>query len=200
MVYRAAPETAHAGAAVVHRVRQHQSIVDADKDARVLAQLRRPGGDHLEQGLEVWQEVGPIGGPVAHLHVDVEMIVARPGRHRVTLDQRALQPGRHAAVGAGQPCEFVHAIAIEEIEPLVGQLEAGHARPVARPPGGDVVAKGLRPLPSRGVDPPFYCLSCRRSAALSVLSVLEGQPQVAARDANPQAQGRVGGTRLHPTA
>ena len=107
MIDRAGPERPHADTAVVDGVRHHVTIFDADETAGNLAHGVAPRPDHLEEGAAVLRQSGPERGPVAHLNVDVEVIIARPRRQAVILDPGALQAG-------GNPVRRGHRLKLED--------------------------------------------------------------------------------------
>ncbi len=193
MVDRPAPEAAHVGAAVVHRVRQHQPVVDADEVARVPAQLVPPAPDQLEEGAQVGQPVAAVGRPVAHLDVDVEVVVARPRRHLIFLDPRPLQ-GRRDPARRGESGELVHAVVVEERERRVGQREPRHVRPVGRPPAPAVRPQHRRAAPGRRVEQPRRRGDRRRV----VVAVDDRDPEVRAGPPVAEAERRIGGPALDP--
>lgn len=132
VVDRSGPEGAHADAAVIHRMRHHIPVVDPDKVLCILPQHRQPGPDQPEHRFEILEQPRPVRGPVAHLHIDVEMIVAGPGRQFMILDPGSLQTGGHP-VGRGHRLEAEKSQIVALLHHLVAAVERGYPFPEALP-------------------------------------------------------------------
>ena len=80
------PEPAHAGAAIIHRMSEHDAVIDTQEHFCVVPQRVLPREDQVEEGTQVIRLVAVESWLVTHLHVDVEVVVAGPGGHLVLLD------------------------------------------------------------------------------------------------------------------
>ena len=132
VIHRAGPETAHADAAVIHGVRDHIAVVNANEAFGVAAHLLFPAFEHLPERLEVVEKSGATGGPVAHLDIDVEVEIGTPGRKFFIFDPRSLQP-------CGETVGGSHALELEETGIVTGVnlrhagMELGNLHPEVIP-------------------------------------------------------------------
>ena len=132
MVDGAGPEAADAHAPVVHRMRQGVAVLDADEPARIFLKPRTPRKDHLKERLQVREVSTAVGGRVAFLHVDVEVVVAVPGNEPVVLEPRSLESGGNA-VRVRHRAEAVHAVVEDALDLRVRHFYARALGPELRP-------------------------------------------------------------------
>ena len=144
------PEAPHAGAPVVHGVREHDPVVDADEILGVPPEFRQPVGQHLEDGFQVLRTVGAEGGPVAHFDIDVEVVIPGPGREAVVFEPGPLKSGGPAGrIGHGP--ELVEPVEVELLQVGVVEARFGDAPPVIAPPARVLFFEGF-PVEGGGAD------------------------------------------------
>ena len=80
MINTTSPETAHTNTTVISRMGEHVTILDPDKTFCIIPQGFLPGKDHPEKGHKMLKQTGFESGRVAHLYIDIEMIIPLPRR------------------------------------------------------------------------------------------------------------------------
>lgn len=99
--------------------------------------------NHAKERQEVAHLVAVIRRPIALLDIDVEMVVAVPGRKLEVLDPRPLKAGRDAAF-VRHRAEAIHAERIDLGDLRIGNVDARCRLPPVRPEAPRIVPHGVR--------------------------------------------------------
>ena len=99
--------------------------------------------NHAKERQEVAHLVAVIRRPIALLDIDVEMVVAVPGRKLEVLDPRTLKAGRDAAF-VRHRAEAIHAERIDLGDLRIGNVDARRRLPPVRPEAPRIVPHGVR--------------------------------------------------------
>jgi len=168
-------------AVVIDRMGQQQAVVHPCHPHGVLTHhaLARGGVEHVEQGQHEPGVARAEGQGVDLLDVDVDGVIALPGRHLVLLVPGPLERRGLAGMGVGRTGELVLGVVVETLEEIVRQAKLRHAVPVTPPPNRSLIARhggsgGLESVPE---------LLRLRSASVGVRRE-QGTDQSAAVDAH----------------
>src|SRR5690554_259913 len=92
-------------------------------------------------------------------------------------------------------CEFVHSVAVEELQVVIGYIEARHVGPVRLPPGSGRLVDGGEPLCQHASDE-SPGLALGRVAVLTVCNRHRQRPLL---HSETDTNGWIGGVRLYPS-